>query len=145
MDELIELLHEGGFSCVIRKEKIRTFTQRGVADLYDLLNRYPAFLHGAQIADKVIGKAAAALMVLGGVREIYTDIISEPALAVLRKADIKVECVQVVPRIRNRARTGWCPLETICYEVESPEDMYPMIRDFVEQMRNTGATKEIPQ
>lgn len=39
MDELIRLLHEGGYSCVIRKEEIRTFTQRGVADLYDLLNQ----------------------------------------------------------------------------------------------------------
>lgn len=67
MDELIRLLHEGGYSCVIRKEEIRTFTQRGVADLYDLLNQHPVFLHGAQVADKVVGKAAAALMVLGGV------------------------------------------------------------------------------
>lgn len=46
MDELIRLLHEGGYSCVIRKEEIRTFTQRGVADLYDLLNQHPVFLHG---------------------------------------------------------------------------------------------------
>ena len=75
MDELIRLLHEGGYSCVIRKEEIRTFTQRGVADLYDLLNQHPVFLHGAQVADKVVGKAAAALMVLGGVREVYPDII----------------------------------------------------------------------
>lgn len=136
MEELIGLLHEGGYSCVIRKGEIRTFTQRGVADLYDLLNRQPAFLHGAQVADKVIGKAAAALMVLGGVREVYTDIISESALAVLHKADIKVEWGQAVPRIRNRSRTGWCPLETLCYELESPEAMYPVIRDFVEKMRN---------
>ena len=38
MDELIRLLHDGGYSCVIRKGEIRTFTQRGVADLYDLLS-----------------------------------------------------------------------------------------------------------
>ena len=43
MDELIRLLHEGGYSCIIRKEEIRTFTQRGVADLYDLLNQHPVF------------------------------------------------------------------------------------------------------
>ena len=82
-------------------------------------------MHGAQVADKVVGKAAAALMVLGGVREVYTDIISEPALAVLHKANIRVECVQIVSRIWNRNRTGWCPLETLCYELESPEAMYP--------------------
>ena len=33
MEELINLLHTGGYSCVIANEgKIRTFTQRGVAD-----------------------------------------------------------------------------------------------------------------
>lgn len=136
MDELVKLLHGGGYSCVIRNSGVRTFTQRGVADLYDLLSLEPAFLQGAQIADKVIGKAAAALMVLGGVQEIYTDIISEPALALLRNAGIKIEYMQVVPRIRNRANTGWCPMETICYEVETAEDMFPLIRDFVQQMRN---------
>lgn len=136
MDELVKLLHGGGYSCVIRNSGVRTFTQRGVADLYDLLCLEPAFLQGAQIADKVIGKAAAALMVLGGVQEIYTDIISGPALTLLRNAGIKIEYMQVVPRIRNRANTGWCPMETICYEVETAEDMFPLIRDFVQQMRN---------
>lgn len=136
MDELVKLLHEGCYSCVIRNSEVRTFTQRGVADLYDLLSLEPAFLRGAQIADKVIGKAAAALMVLGGVQQIYTDIISEPALALLRSAGIKIEYMQAVPRIRNRANTGWCPMETICYEVETAEDMFPLIRNFVQQMRN---------
>lgn len=136
MDELIRLLHEGGYSCVIRKEEIRTFTQRGVADLYDLLNQHPVFLHGAQVADKVVGKAAAVLMVLGRVQEVYTDIISEPALVLLRRANIKLDCMQVVPRIQNRDRTGWCPLETLCYEENSLEILYSIIHDFVERMRN---------
>ena len=138
MDELIRLLHEGGYSCVIRKEEIRTFTQRGVADLYDLLNQHPAFLHGAQVADKVVGKAAAALMVRGGVREVYTDIISELHWCIDTRR-ILVECVQIVSRIWNRNRTGWCPLETLCYELESPEAMYPVIQNFVERMRGFGS------
>ncbi len=65
MEELINLLHSGGYSCVIANgDNIRTFTQRGVADLYDLLTQEPDFLKGASIADKVVGKGAAALMIL---------------------------------------------------------------------------------
>lgn len=61
MEELINLLHSGGYSCVIANgDNIRTFTQRGVADLYDLLTQEPDFLKGASIADKVVGKGAAA-------------------------------------------------------------------------------------
>ena len=67
MEELINLLHTGGYSCTIaNKGEIRTFTQRGVADIYDLLTQEPEFLKGASIADKVVGKGAAALMILGG-------------------------------------------------------------------------------
>ena len=55
MEELINLLHSGGYSCVIaNKGKVRTFTQRGVADVYDLLTQEPEFLKGAVIADKVV-------------------------------------------------------------------------------------------
>ena len=124
---------------VLSERKRSVLLPNGIADLYDLLNQHPVFLHGAQVADKVVGKAAAALMVLGGVREVYTDIISEPALAVLHKANIRVECVQIVSRIWNRNRTGWCPLETLCYELESPEAMYPVIQNFVERMRGFGS------
>lgn len=60
-------------------------------------------------------------------------------MAVLHKANIKVECVQIVSRIWNRNRTGWCPLETLCYELESPEAMYPVIQNFVERMRDSEA------
>ena len=65
IEELIDLLHSGGYSCAIaNRDIIRTFTQRGVADLYDLLTQEPDFLKGALIADKVVGKGAAALMIL---------------------------------------------------------------------------------
>ena len=71
MEKLINLLHTGGYSCTIANGgKIRTFTQRGVADLYDLLTQEPEFLKGALIADKVVGKGAAALMILGGIKRI---------------------------------------------------------------------------
>lgn len=82
MDELIRLLNEGNYSCVVRQsEETRTFSRRGVADLYDLYATDRAFLKGAWLADKVIGKGAAALMVLGGVSRVWTRVVSTPALA----------------------------------------------------------------
>ena len=45
MDELIRLLNEGNYSCVVRQgEETRTFSRRGVADLYDLYATDRAFL-----------------------------------------------------------------------------------------------------
>ena len=74
---LIERLDAEQCSCVIYNGgETRLFWERGVQDLYRLLKTEPDFLRGAFIADKVIGKAAAALMALGGVDEVFARVIS---------------------------------------------------------------------
>ncbi len=137
MKPLIELLHQGGYSCVIRQgEEVRTFTRRGVADLYDLLYQDPAFMRGALLADKVVGKGAAALMILGGIARIYTDLISQPALELLEAAGVPVEYVTLVPHIENRDKTGWCPVETLCRNEQTAEAILPLIDEFIRKMRS---------
>lgn len=127
MESIIDILHKGGYSCVMKnREEVRTFTQRGVADLYDLYQADSA---------KVIGKGAAALMVLGGFKTVYADIISTPALALLCEAGIETTFAQEVPHIINRDKTGWCPLETACMELNTVEEMYPVIQNFISRIR----------
>ena len=137
MKKIIELLHTGNYSCVVmNRTEIRTFTRRGVADLYDLYHKKPDFMKGASVADKVIGKAAAALMVLGGVTAVYADVISTPALALLRNAAVEITFIKEVPFIENREKSGWCPLESACYEIDSATEIYPVIRDFITNLQN---------
>ena len=128
MDELIRLLNEGNYSCVVRQgEETRTFSRRGVSDLYDLYATDRAFLKGA-----------AALMVLGGVSRVWTRVVSTPALALLRKGGVEVAYAEEVPCIINRTRTGRCPLETLCDVSDNPVELYPVIEDFVRRMREAG-------
>ena len=139
MDELIRLLNEGNYSCVVRQgEETRTFSRRGVADLYDLYATDRAFLNGAWLADKVIGKGAAALMVLGGVSRVWTRVVSTPALALLREGGVEVAYAEEVSCIINRTRTGRCPLETLCDVSDNPVELYPVIEDFVRRMWEAG-------
>ncbi len=133
MEQLIKTLHEGGYSCVLRNQgETRTCNRRGVADLYDLFRKDPAFMRGAQIADKVIGKGAAALLVLGNVGEVYADVISQEALRLLRDAGIPARCGKCVPCIINRAGDGMCPLETLCRDLHTAQEMLPVITRFVQ-------------
>ena len=135
MEEIIKILYEGDFSCVIHNHVTRTFSKRGVADLYELLTTEPSFLNGALIADKVIGKAAAALMILGGVKQIYTHRISSSALALLREAGIEPNFKEEVPFIQNRDKTDWCPMEKLCYNEKSASDILPIIEEFINSLR----------
>ena len=92
-------------------------------------------MKGACIADKVIGKAAAGLMVLGGIRRVYADVISQPALTLLHDANVEVTYIRLVPFIENRDKSGWCPLETACHEISSLEEIFRIIENFLSKMR----------
>ncbi len=131
MNDLIELLHDGRHSLVIANGDIRTFHGRGVSDLYALLKNDPAYLNGASIADKVVGKGAAALMMVGGVEELYAEVISSQALGLLHKSRINVTFGLEVPHISNNAHNGWCPVELLCKNIETAQDCIPLIGDFM--------------
>lgn len=50
MEKLIRLLHKGNYSLVVAHGEIRTFSGRGVSDLYALSGEDPGFLRGASVA-----------------------------------------------------------------------------------------------
>lgn len=135
-EQAIGLLFAEKCSCVIRNgDSVRIFRERGVADLYRLLHEEPTLLRGAFVADKVVGKGAAALMVLGGVEAIFADVVSRPALELLAGAGIAVEYTVVVPNIVNRAGTAICPVEQLCAEAESAAECLPLIEGFIHKMK----------
>ncbi len=133
MQGLIGILHEKRCSCVVRNGAVYTFERRGVADLYDLLTSRPEVLKGADVADKVVGKGAAALMILGGVARVYADVMSEAALELYAQAGVPVTYGSLVPAIRNRAGTGFCPVETLCRDIRSAEECLPLIKEWIEK------------
>lgn len=130
--QLADILHSEKCSCVIWNEgHITLCRDRGVKDLYALLTGRPALLSGAMVADKVIGKGAAALMILGRVTDVYADVISRPALELLERQGIEVGYAKLVPNIINRSGTGICPVEQLCIDCDSAEECLPLIADFI--------------
>lgn len=122
-------------SCVIRNgNEIRVFRERGVKDLYRLLKEETEFLNGAFVVDKVVGKAAAALMILGGVKEVFADVISQPAYQLFCRAHVHTEYTLIVPHIINRTKTDWCPLEILCKDCLTAEECLPQIECFIQSL-----------
>lgn len=132
LQRLTDLLFEEQASCVVRSgDVIHILRRRGVRDLYELLTQSPELLQGALIADKVVGKGAAALMVLGGVKELFADVVSYPALELLVRYRIPVSYTVAVEHIVNRTQSGRCPIEERCLGVESPEECLVQIEEFL--------------
>ena len=76
-------------------------------------------------------------------KEVYADIISTPALSLLQAAGIKTSFGKEVPFIINRAQTGRCPLESLCAELDTAEEIYPIIEKFVAQIKNYQQSRKI--
>lgn len=130
MPDLINLLKDGCHSLVVDNGEVRTYDGGGVSDLLRLLHDEPDFLRGAVVADKVVGKAAAALMVTSGVKEVYAEVISRQAFFLLDEAGVNTTFHQVVPVIMNRAGTGLCPMEMLCLKCESAQESVEAIEKF---------------
>lgn len=136
-ERLVQVLHAGGYSLAVwpADGEIRTFTGRGVADLYRLMREDPEVLRGAIVADKVVGKAAAALMLAGGVQALYTDTVSTLARELLDGSVMEVCWEREVPHIINRMQTDWCPLEKLCRDCRTPEECLRQIEDFMQKQK----------
>lgn len=117
-----EYLQNCGYTCVLVKDNsVHESRERGVKPLLQWLENDIDF-NGYSAADKVVGKAAAYLYVLLGVKEIYCDIISKPSLEVLQKYGINATCGTIVNAIRNRTNTGFCPMEQATMNSVTPEE-----------------------
>ena len=119
---------------VVSVDDVYTSQERGVKPLLHLLTEKKGFLKGASVADKVIGKAAALLMVLGEIKEVHTLIISEPAIKVFEKYNISCFYDKKVDRIINRTGDGLCPMETLCLDVDNPAEAFQKIIEKISKM-----------
>lgn len=133
----VDILGSGPFTLAVANHgEIRTFTRRGVADLLDLIADGEDFLRGAAVADKVVGRAAASIMVIGGVARLHTRVMSRQALGILDGSGMEVEYDRLTDHIINRRGDGWCPLENICRNLDTPEECLMEIRKFFENNAN---------
>lgn len=133
---LVKALKDGANTLVISNNgQTHSYRERGVATLFRLLSESPETLNGALLADKVIGKGAAALMILGGVRLVYGEVVSQPAVELFKNSGVEFYCGLTVRNIANRAGTGICPVETLCAPCLTAEECLPLIAAFIASMK----------
>lgn len=108
-----ERLYKTNASLVVlfQNGECKEYYHRRVEDIVAILEEDKEALKGATIADKVIGKVAGSLLTVAKVEAIYADTISNFAIPVLEKNNVKYEYKQKVEFIQNNDKTGMCPME----------------------------------
>lgn len=129
------MLKEGGFTCVLcHKDAIFTSRERGVKPLLSLLEDKKE-LTGFSAADKVIGRAAAFLYVLLRIEKVYVQVISKKAVEVFKHYGIAYEADITVEAIKNRANTGYCPMEEAVSGIEEAGEALPAIKEKLHELQ----------
>lgn len=127
-----ELLSGGASLAIVNGGGELTFNEHGVKTLLSLQS---GSLTGAFVADKVVGKAAAMLLVRGGAIEVYAEVISEPALEVFKNHKVLCLYSELVKNIVNRDKTGICPMEQAVLGVDDITKAYKIL------VEKTGGAK----
>lgn len=122
-----EILQSADTTCVLcREDVVLTSQERGVLPLLRWLGT-GTDTSGYCAADKVVGKAAALLYCLLGVRCVHGNVMSSAAVKVLRRHGIEAHWDTLTEFIRNRADTGLCPMEAATAQIDDPETALPVI------------------
>lgn len=125
-----ELLKQGKTLVLLSKDSVFTDEGRGIARLAAVAEsgaRYEV------AADTIVGRAAALLYLLLGVKAVYAETCSKGALKILREKNIVVEYSCLAETIRNRTNTGLCPMEQA---VEGIDDEHEALKAVLLKLRS---------
>lgn len=94
-------------------------------------------LHGKIMVDKIVGRAAALLMLYTQAREIHALVLSSPARNVLKG---KVEYVydKLVDQIKTKDGRIYCPFERMVQNIDDPKEAYYSIKRKMASFKNTS-------
>ena len=127
-------------SCVvINGEKIvHTADGRGVAPLLDLYHKGTDKLVDSCVVDRIIGKAAAMILLLGKAKSVYGEVMSVAARDYLTGRGIPFQYGSCVDVIAGQGGTGVCPIEASVLDIDDPEAGLVALTDRIAELRRSA-------
>lgn len=135
LDSAKNLIARGKASCVVIKDgKIVSIAcDRGIAPIIEMYES--GLLYGAVVVDKIVGKAAAQIMTLGGVKQCLGVTMSKSAYEYLSKNGIIAEYETLADYIVNRSGDGICPMEEAVIDIDDPTEALAAVKRRLEELR----------
>jgi hypothetical protein len=78
-------------------------------------------LKNSLVFDKIIGRAAAFLMIHGKIKSIMTPVISRSAIREFKKNRINVKYGSITEKIMNKSGNDLCPMEKLSRNKKADE------------------------
>ena len=82
-------------------------------------------------ADRILGKAAILIAAHCGMKEIYSDVVSQSAMDIGQRKNIKISYQTLVPQILNPLKQKEGPFEAALKDVD--EEDFPKVLSIIQE------------
>lgn len=126
------------YSLVLIKDKKIIYRSRasGIRPLIYCIQRQFSHLQNCTLYDKVVGLAAAKIIVYSQmISDVFTPVVSKKAQALLQKNKINLQAQKIVPHILKRDRESICPLEIQALNVDDHALFFQKIKKSLQKQK----------
>lgn len=143
--EALDLIKQNKASCVLVKDGkiVHIEIGMGISPILYSYMTYPDLFEGATIVDKIVGKAATVISILGKANEIVGLTMSDSAIEYLLNKNSSFRFVNYVQKIQNRTRTGICPIEQSVMDIDDPAEAFLALLNRLQDLKKKVVIKKI--
>jgi len=137
LDEYVARLDELGLSLMVYEadEVIFRSASKGVRPHLEAIDALGTRLRGTTMADKLIGRAAALLILYGGAAEVHAGAINPGGRRLLEEAGVRLSYVEEIEHIKTIDGRIYCPFEAMVQGIQDPAKAYPAIVEKMDSLR----------
>ena len=141
MNHYLGVLEKSGNSLMIYKDGVLLFESDlgGIRPHLKAINEHGGDLEGTLMVDKILGRAAAFLVVYSKAAEAITNIVSTPGKQVLEANHLKFSYREEVAHIKMKDGVIFCPFESMVQGISDPVEAYAAIVEKMESFRNPSS------
>lgn len=99
----------------------------GIRPHLEAIDELGSRLQGTVMVDKIVGRAAALLILYSRASKAYARILSAPGKQVLDKYSFNYSYVNLVPYIKQENGQIYCPFERMVQGISDPDEAYKAI------------------
>lgn len=131
------LLIENGYTFVaLKNDEIYSSNLHGIKPLMSKVFVSNDYFKGYTVIDRVVGRAAALLLIRSKVKYIHGIVLSKPAKELLEEYHINYSYDQLVPYITSRDKKRMCSLEVSISNISGLEHGFKVLcKEVVEKSR----------
>jgi iron complex outermembrane receptor protein len=130
VDKMLERLHAGGLTLLVEREGrlVHASDRAGLRPLYEGVIEHPQLFEGADVADRVVGLAAAYLLVHAHAARVATPVITRDAEKALAEAGIPFSAQSRVKHIEDVPLPDGVGVEQLAHDSVTPATFVEALR-----------------